>query len=77
MPQELRRFVNRNAFLPVMATGDSESLSATILRALNKAQNTRQKNPTTREVITAVRDSVTKAKRKRFGGLLLVLDELG
>lgn len=77
LPKDLRRFTSRNAFLPVLATGDSEPLGATVLRALNHVPEKRHKHPSTQEILKAVRDAVTKAKRKRFAGLLLVLDELG
>lgn len=77
LPKELRRFASRNAFLPVMATGDSEPLGVTVLRALNRAPEKMGKHPHTEEVLKAVRDSVVKAKRKRFAGVLLILDELG
>ncbi|PUB84854.1 MAG: hypothetical protein DBP02_07580 [gamma proteobacterium symbiont of Ctena orbiculata] len=77
LPKDLRRFASRNAFLPVIATGDSEALGSTVLRALDQAPESRHKRPSTDDVLKAVRDTVVKAKRKRFGGLLLILDELG
>ena len=77
LPKDLRRFTSRNAFLPVMATGDRETLGTTVLRALNHSPEKQHKHPSTEEVLKAVRANVTKARRKHFTGLLLILDELG
>ena len=77
LPKDLRRFIVANTFLPSMATGDNEPLGVTVLRALGVKQDGRPRCPTTEEVLQAVRESVTKARRQRHAGVVLILDELG
>ncbi|WP_150119809.1 hypothetical protein [Collimonas pratensis] len=75
LPRDLGKFIGRVTLLPAMATGDSEPLGRTILRALNISWDSKR-GPSTEEVLSAVRVAVTKARRKH-NGLLLILDELG
>ena len=77
LPQDLRRFICRNSLLPVMATGDCESLGSTVLRALGKAPKNQRDRASIDYVLKEIRNAVVNAKRKHFGGLLLIVDELG
>ncbi len=77
LPHDLRRFICRNAFLPVMATGGSESLGSTVLRSLGKSLKNHRNHPSIDYVLREIRDAVVNAKRKNFSGLLLIIDELG
>lgn len=74
--RDLGKFIGQVTFLPAMATGDSEPLGLTILRALNVKWEAKRR-PTTEEIISAVRATVTKARKQRHAGLILILDELG
>lgn len=77
LPRQLRHFVGRVTFLPAMATGDNEPLGVTVLRALGVEWGRRRDRPTTDDVLRVIQQGVTKARRQRHSGLLLVLDELG
>jgi hypothetical protein len=77
LPKDLRRFIGQKTFGAVLATGDSEPLSKTVLRALGMRWDGRRGKPDTEEVLQAVRESVAIAKNHRHAGLLLILDELG
>lgn len=77
LPREVRRFVRQTTLLPVMATGDNEPLGLTVLRALGVKREGRSGRPTTEQVLQAVQDGVTKARRHGHSGILLILDELG
>ncbi|MDY7577262.1 hypothetical protein RGU70_02820 [Herbaspirillum sp. RTI4] len=76
LPNDIRKFVGRTTFFPAMATGDNEPLGITILRALNVPWE-HKRQPSTEDVLVAVRTAVTKARKRQHGGLLLILDELG
>ena len=77
LPKPLHQFTPADKFLPTVVTGESEPLGVTVLRALDPKLEGLKERPTTGTVLKAVREAVTKAKRKRFAGLLLILDELG
>ncbi len=77
LPRELHRFIGNTTFLAAMATGDNEPLGVTVLRALGIKWEKRNNRPTTEDVMEAIQGGVTKAKRQRHSGMLLVLDELG
>ena len=75
LPRPLGKFVGP-LLKPAMATGDRESLARTILRAIGNPWAA-SSEPTTEDVIEAVRGAVVKAKRQQYEGLLLIVDELG
>ena len=77
LPRGFPDFGIRNTFLPVIATGDREPLGLTILRALGQTWGGRRARPTTEEILRAVHESITKARRRQFAGVLLIVDELG
>ena len=77
LPKELREFIGRTTFLPVVATGDNEPLGATVLRALGVNWRHRHSRPATDEVMQALRHGIAKARHQGHSGLLLILDELG
>jgi hypothetical protein len=77
LPRDLHRFVGKATFLSAMATGDNEPLGVTVLRALGLKWDGRLNRPATEEVLQAIQNGVTKARRQRHSGLLLILDELG
>ncbi len=77
LPKDLWRFIGQKTFGAVLATGDSEPLGVTVLRALGLKWNGRRGRPDTEEVLQAVRECVAIAKSHRHAGLLLILDELG
>ncbi len=77
LPRDLRRLIAPATFLPAIATGDAEPLGLTVLRALGLKRDARKSRPTTEEVLLAVQEGVTKSRRQRHSGLLLILDELG
>lgn len=76
LPRDLGRFVSQTTFQPAMATGDSEPLGLTVLRALNVPWEAKR-CPTTEEILSAVRAAVSKARKQKHAGLILILDELG
>lgn len=77
LPKDLRQFIARKTFGAALATGDSEPLGMTVLRALGVKWDGRRGRPGTEDVLQAVRECVTIAKSHRHAGLLLILDELG
>ena len=77
LPKDLRRFIGQKTFGAVLATGDSEPLGVTVLRALGSKWDVRRGRPDTEAVLQAVREYVANAKSHRHAGLLLILDELG
>lgn len=77
LPRALKRFARRATFHPAMATGDSEPLGVTVLRALGAKSDALRKRPSTDDVLQAMRDAVTRAQRLKHSGVLLILDELG
>jgi hypothetical protein len=77
LPKDLRRFIGQKTFAAVLATGDSEPLGVTVLRALGLKWDGRRGRPDTEEVLRSVRECVTNAKSHRHAGMLLILDELG
>jgi hypothetical protein len=77
IPRDLRRFIGQKTFEAALATGDTEPLGVTVLRALGGGWDARRKRPDTEEVLQAVRERVNDAIRNRRAGLLLILDELG
>jgi hypothetical protein len=77
LPNEVRQFRQPNTFLPLVATGDSEPLGVTVLRALERGPVTRNKRPSTEEVLRAVQEAVIDAQQNQFSGVLLIVDELG
>lgn len=76
LPRDLGKFIGRSSFFPAMATGDSEPLGLTILRALNVPWEAKR-HPATEDVLSAVRTAVNTARRRHHAGLILILDELG
>lgn len=76
LPRDLGRFIGQATFQPAMATGDSEPLALTVLRALNVPWEAKRR-PTTEEILSAVRAAVTKARKQKHAGLILMMDELG
>lgn len=76
LPRDVHQFISRNKFFPAMATGDREPLGSTILRAIDPSSIERKNPPSTKEVLKTVRNAVAQA-RKKFKGLLLIIDELG
>ncbi|MFZ4767756.1 MAG: hypothetical protein ACOYMN_22645, partial [Roseimicrobium sp.] len=77
LPKDLRRFIGQKTFGAVLATGDSEPLGVTVLRALGIKCDARRNRPDTEEVLQAVRECIASSKSQRHAGLLLILDELG
>lgn len=77
VPKNLRRFIGQTTFRVALATGDNEPLGVTVLRALGVKWNGRRIRPTTEEVLQAIKDSINSARRQKYTGLLLILDELG
>jgi hypothetical protein len=76
LPKELHPLIGRNRMLPHVATGDSEPLGVTVLRALGTRVSNGSR-PSTDEVLTKARRAINAARGKGFKGVLLVLDELG
>lgn len=76
LPRELRQFVGSNTLASALATGDSEPLGRTVLRALN-VQWVAKRPPTNEDVLCAVRTAITNARKRKKSGLVLILDELG
>ncbi len=76
LPENLHSFAPKNRMLPCLATGDHESLGATVFRALG-VQTAARTHPATAEVFDKVESAVKSAKSKGYKGVLLVLDELG
>lgn len=76
LTRDLGKFIGRTTLLPAMATGDSEPLGRTILRALNVPWNA-EEHPSTEEILAAIRSAVTDAQQRQHGGIILILDELG
>ena len=77
LPKDLRRFIGQKTFGAVLATGDSEPLGVTVLRAAGLKWDDRRGRPNTEVVMQAVRERVAIAKSHGHAGLLLILDELG
>lgn len=77
LPKDLWGFIGRETFGAVLATGDSEPLGATVLRALGLKWDKFRGRPDTDEVLQAVQERIAIAKSRGHAGLLLVLDELG
>ena len=77
LPKDLRRFIRQKTFGTALATGDSEPLGVTVLRALGIKWDALRSRPSTEEVLQEIRKFITIAKRHRHVGLLLILDELG
>lgn len=77
LPFELRQFIRQIPFSTALATGDSEPLGVTVLRALGIKCSRRRSRPDTEEVLQAVREFVANTKKNKHAGLLLILDELG
>jgi hypothetical protein len=77
LPRDLRRFIGQKTFEAVLATGDSEPLGVSVLRALGEKWESRRGRPQTEEVLQAISQRIAIAKRHRHAGLLLILDELG
>jgi len=77
LPKDLRRFIGQKTFRTALATGDSEPLGVTVLRALGIKWDALRSRPSTEEVLQEIREFITIAKRQRHAGLLLILDELG
>lgn len=77
LPKDLWGFIGRETFGAVLATGDSEPLGATVLRALGLKWDRLRGRPDTEEVLQAVQERIAIAKSRGHAGLLLVLDELG
>ena len=75
LPETLARFAKGSSLWPVLATGDSEPLVQTVMRALGRGRKRRK--VTTEELLGAVADVIACARRKRHDGVLLVLDEVG
>ncbi|MCC7643317.1 MULTISPECIES: hypothetical protein [unclassified Janthinobacterium] len=76
LPKNLHRFIGNSSFVPALATGDSEPLGRTVLRALDVPWTAKRK-PSTDEVLSAVKAAVVAARKRKFTGVVLVLDELG
>jgi hypothetical protein len=76
LPKPLRTFRQAAELFPLLATGDHEPLGVTVLRALN-IRLPKNARPTTSEVLSKIEHAKTKARAKRYKGVLLVLDELG
>lgn len=77
LPSTLHSLLPKNLkFKLALATGDSEPLSKTVLRALGAKLDGRHATSTS-QVIEAVSRSVARACNSGHDGLLLVLDELG
>jgi hypothetical protein len=77
LPQNLHRLVGFRTFEAALATGDSEPLGKTVLRALGLGQDHGSDRPTTESVLKAVLERVAIAKSRNRAGVLLILDELG
>jgi hypothetical protein len=78
LPKPLRRMITDVCLEPMMATGDSEPLAVTVLRALGHVRASAPRSiPSTDEVLTCVRGELGKARRRGADGILLILDELG
>jgi len=77
LPKDLRRFVGQRRFATVVATGDSEPIGVTVLRAFGIDLGSRRSRPGTEEVLQAVRGAVSSAVRHHQSGLLFIFDELG
>jgi hypothetical protein len=77
LPKTLWQFTGRTSFQAVLATGDSEPLGVTVLRALGLKWENSRGRPGTEEVLQAVRERVATAMNHDHAGLFLVLDELG
>jgi hypothetical protein len=75
VPKAVTRFAKGPTLQPVLATGDSEPLAQTVMRALGREKKRGKIH--SEEVLAAVVDTVTSARRKRHNGVLLILDELG
>jgi hypothetical protein len=75
LPKELHRFVPRQRFLPLLATGDHEPLAHTLLRALGR--RTRPGRVSSEEIIAFISEASAKGDRKGYSGTILILDELG
>ena len=69
VPKAVARFAKGPTLQPVLATGDSEPLAQTVMRALGREK--RRGKVSSEEVLAAVVDMVTSARRKRHGGVLL------
>lgn len=76
LPTDMRSFCQRSRLLPLLGTGEHESLSATVLRAVG-AKHRSGSRPSTAEVLSKVNNAIARARSKGFNGVLLVLDELG
>lgn len=76
LPPGLRHLAPYHTLMPAVATGDQESLGRTVLRALGQRW-TGNSEPSTEDVLSAVHDGVSKARKKYHTGLLLIVDELG
>ena len=78
LPKPLRRLVGAVCLEPMMATGDSEPLAITVMRALGRSRRFPSRLiPSTDEVLTAVREEIAKARKRGAAGILLIIDELG
>ena len=75
LPKAVTRFANGPFLRPAFATGDAEPLAQTVMRALGREK--KRGKTSAAEVLAAVADAVTSARRKRYDGVLLILDELG
>jgi hypothetical protein len=76
LPSEVRSLLPGNLrFKLALATGDSEPLGRTIIRALGKASKGRRL--ATADIMASVSRATTRACSAGYQGLLIVLDELG
>ncbi len=75
LPSELKKFAKKGRLQPKLATGSSEPLGATVLRALGIESGV--ENPAIPEVLSAVRKSIKSARSKSDDGIILIVDEFG
>jgi hypothetical protein len=77
LPRSLQGFVPVKRLQPLAATGDSEPLACTVMRALRVSCPPTSRTPTTERVLAALEEAGAKARRQGYSGILLILDELG
>lgn len=81
LPRELHRFICGHALMPVLVTGDREPLANTLMRALGhplrSKTSTVPRRSSSEDIFAALAETAAKARRKGYGGVLLILDELG
>jgi len=75
LPPALKKFIKKTHLQPRLATGATEPLGTTVLRALGIKSDT--PHPTMTEVLAAVQKSVKAAQSRGKDGIVLILDELG